>query len=566
MSGSPSTVLSKNDSRRAGGSPGPKPDKGDPIDDPVEEPRGPASRRALLSVLGIGAGGLVSAACAPTPPKKVPVTPTTTPKPTTTLAAAQHLARRATFGATQADVQNIVAMGASAWIDRQLARTPLQSAEHLLGSCVTLKNTNEQNYELKKAGEDRIYDELDHATLLRAVYSKQQLYEVMCDFWTNHLNIWRRADWLIHLKTRENETVVRTHALGKFSDMLMASAKSPAMLVYLDNYQSRGEPGQQVNENYGRELLELHTLGIIDGNHVYSEADVVGVAKVLSGWGISWESGSLHDFQFNYWNHNREAVSILDGAWSRPARPKWGDYNVNGMADGESLIRFLARHPSTAKHLATKLVRRFVSDTPPPALVARLTSIYLANDTAIKPVLRALFLSTEFNQSVNQKVKRPLDWVVSALRATGAVIPTDPSTRALKDLRNALNAMGQPIFERVSPDGWPESSKYWIGADGLLKRWEYSASLARSTAQDPTKIKVDLGALLPTKLPSTASALVTWLAKERFQIVISNTEMQAICTAMGVSPTASTAGLTGSSSQLQECVGLLLAHPAFHRR
>ncbi|MCB1256491.1 MAG: DUF1800 domain-containing protein [Microthrixaceae bacterium] len=529
---------------------------------------GLSSRRKMLSLAGIGAVGAVAAACVP-PPSQVPPgnsTPPTPTQPLAPLAAAQHLARRATFGATQGDVQRIRSMGTAAWLDQQLSRSGLVGADNMLSGYVTLTNTNEQNYQVKKNEGDRIYDELDHATLIRAVYSQQQLYEVMCDFWTNHFNIWRRADWLVHLKTRDNESVIRKYALGKFSDLLMASAKSPAMLVYLDNYQSRGEPGQQVNENYGRELLELHTLGIIDGTHVYSEADIVGVAKVLSGWGISWDAGSLHDFRFNYWNHNRDAVSILGGAWKRPARPNWGDYNVNGLADGESLIRFLARHQSTARHLATKLARRFVSDFPSPALVQRLASVYLANDTAIAPVLRELFLSPEFNASANQKVKRPVDWMISALRSTGATVPTAASGKAAKDLRKISAGLGQPLFERVSPDGWPEAARYWVGSDGLLKRWEYGASLARSTGEDAEKVKVNLTALLPTQLPSSSADLVTWLGTERFQLPITSGDAAAICTAIGVTPTGAAGQIASNAKQLQGCVALLLAHPAFQRR
>lgn len=524
---------------------------------------------------GIGATAALTAACAPPPVRgsqggqedQVPNAPPPTPQPGTSLEAAQHLARRATFGATHDDVQRIESMGAAAWLDQQLSRSGLASAENLLGGYVTLTNTNEQNYHVKDEGEsDRIVEELDHATLLRAVYSEQQLYEVMCDFWTNHFNIWRFADWLVHLKTRDNETVIRKHALGKFSDLLMASAKSPAMLVYLDNYQSSGTPGEQVNENYGRELLELHTLGIVDGAQAYSEADVVGVAKVLSGWGISWDAGSMHDFQFHHWHHSREAVSILGGAWTCPARPNWGDYNVNGLADGESLIRFLAHHKSTARYLATKLVRRFVSDTPPASLVQRLASIYLANDTAIAPMLRELFLSKEFGASANQKVKRPVDWMFSALRATGAVIPTDARGKAAKDLRSALGALGQPLNERTSPDGWPDVAAYWVGSDGMLKRWEYGAYLARSTDNDPAKVSVNLAALLPPQLPASNAALVTWLGTNRFGLSMSSAEAAAICTAVGAAPSGAATQIASETKRLQGCVGLLLAHPGFHRR
>ncbi|MCZ7629331.1 MAG: DUF1800 domain-containing protein [Microthrixaceae bacterium] len=534
-----------------------------------------SSRRSVLSMAGIGATAALTAACAPPPVRgsqggqedQVPNAPPPTPQPGTSLEAAQHLARRATFGATHDDVQRIESMGAAAWLDQQLSRSGLASAENLLGGYVTLTNTNEQNYHVKDEGEsDRIVEELDHATLLRAVYSEQQLYEVMCDFWTNHFNIWRFADWLVHLKTRDNETVIRKHALGKFSDLLMASAKSPAMLVYLDNYQSSGTPGEQVNENYGRELLELHTLGIVDGAQAYSEADVVGVAKVLSGWGISWDAGSMHDFQFHHWHHSREAVSIL-GEHGRALHVRTGVTTTStGWPTASPLIRFLAHHKSTARYLATKLVRRFVSDTPPASLVQRLASIYLANDTAIAPMLRELFLSKEFGASANQKVKRPVDWMFSALRATGAVIPTDARGKAAKDLRSALGALGQPLNERTSPDGWPDVAAYWVGSDGMLKRWGVRRLPCPFHRQRSGEGVGEPGSSPATTASASNAALVTWLGTNRFGLSMSSAEAAAICTAVGAAPSGAATQIASETKKLQGCVGLLLAHPGFHRR
>lgn len=532
-----------------------------------DQRRSVPSRRDVLSLVGVGAVATIGAACVPPPAQPKP-SPTTT-KPVVqpaTLASVHHLLRRATFGPTPADVKRVQAMGIPAWLDQQLSRSGLVGAESRLVGFSTLTNSNEQNEAVRRSDSEQLYAELDHATLLRAVYSQQQLYEVMCDFWSNHLNIWRRADWLTHLKTRDNETVIRRHALGKFSDLLMASAKSPAMLVYLDNYQNRGEPGRQVNENYGRELLELHTLGIIDGKQVYSEADILGVAKILSGWTINWDVGELHDFKFNYWNHNREAVSILGGKWSRPARPKWEDYSGKGLSDGESLIRFLARHSSTAQYISWKLARRFVSDNPPPVLVQRLAATYSRNDTAIAPVLRELFLSPEFAASVNQKVKRPIEWLYSALRVSNAAIPSDPRGAAANDLRRMAGVIGQPNFERVSPDGWPEAAKFWVGADGLLKRWESAASIARANTTDPAKAKVDVMALLPAKVSGSNASLVSWFAAERLLITLSAADAQAICNAAGVTPTAAATDLASKEKSLQTVLGLLLAHPAFQRR
>ncbi len=529
-------------------------------------------RRSLLVAAGVAT---VAAACtaapttAPAPPDATAPT-TAPPVAPTSIAAARHLANRATFGATAGTVDLIRRIGAAAWLDRQLAPAQLSDVESQLEGYTSLRQTDAQNDLLRGTDEELLFAELDHATLLRAVGSRQQLYEVMCDFWTNHLNIWRRAKWLTQLKTSDNGRVVRPHALGTFSDMLLASAKSPAMLVYLDNYASEGQPGSQVNENYGRELLELHTLGIIDGEQVYDETDVVGVAKVLSGWTISWsDDATRYSFRFGEWAHSRDAVSILGGQWSRPSRADYRDRVAHAQGDGESLLGFLARHPSTARNIATKLARRFVSDTPPPALVDRLASTYLAKDTAIAPVLRTLFLSPEFNASIGGKVRRPQDWLYAALRTTRATIDPAPKGAAATRLRYATSALGQPLFERVSPDGWPDRANYWVAADGLLKRWEAAAHLARNMVTDPDsaeKVTVDVTALLPSPLPSTVRGVITRLAGRTFQFDLSDADADAIAAALGLAPTGAAAALTGELTLLQNAVALLLSHPDFQRR
>ena len=535
--------------------------------DDEDRVRGVGTRRGV--VLAAGAA-LVTAACSPdAPATPVPTVPAA-PGSLTDLAAARHLADRATFGATAAVVDRIRRIGAAAWIDEQLDPRRLPDAEARLAGYGTLRSNNAANEAVRIADEQRLFAELDHATLLRAVFSERQLYEVMCDFWTNHLNISRQAKWLTQLKTVDNETVVRPHALGRFVDLLLASAASPAMLVYLDNYASDATSTSGVNENYGRELLELHTLGIVDGAHVYTEADVVGVAKVLSGWTINWEEGpSKYSFRWGHWMHSREAVSILGGAWQRPARPNWGNYNVHGQGDAESLLRFLARHPSTARHLSTKLARRFVGDDPPRALVDRLATVYLANDTAIAPVLRSLFTSPEFATSAGTKVKRPVDFLYSALRVTRARIPSDPMGPSATTLRSATRMLGQPLFERPSPDGWPDRAAVWSSSQGLLRRWEGAGRLARNALTDPTKadrIEVDPAALLPAPLPATTRALVVALNGSVCQRPLSAADADTVCAAVGVAPTAAATEISARPERLAGVLGLLLSHPRFQYR
>ncbi len=467
-------------------------------------------------------------------------------------------------------MERIRAIGTSAWLDEQLSPWTLPDAESRLAGYTTLKQSVAQNEAVRKNDESLLFAELDHATLQRAVFSERQLYEVMCDFWTNHFNIWRRAKWLTQLKTTDDAQVIRPHALGRFADMLLASARSPAMLVYLDNYASTAENGKQVNENYGRELLELHTLGIIDGAQVYSEADVVGVAKVLSGWTISWDNDATkYSYRFAPWAHSQEAVSILGGAWSSPARVSWNDRVQKAEGDGIALLGFLARHPSTARYLSWKLVRRFVADQPPPTLVDRLAATYLANDTAIAPVLRELFLSPEFASSAGQKVKRPIDWLYSALRVTRAQIDPAPAGAASTKLRSAGQALGQPLFERVSPDGWPDRATYWVAADGLLKRWEHAAKLGRNKITDadsPEKVVVDAASLIPSPTPATVRELLTATASTTMHFELSTADADAIAAALKLSPTAGGTALVTNQTLVQNAVALLLSHPGFQRR
>lgn len=529
------------------------------------------SRRDIALAAGAGAMATALAACAPATPGPIAGGgPPTSPPHPSAIGPARHLANRTTFGATAAVVDRIRAMGTEAWLDEQLSPWHLPDAEARLSGYTTLAQSPAQNESVRKNDEGRLFAELDHATLQRAVFSERQLYEVMCDFWSNHFNIWRRAKWLTQLKTTDDSQVIRPHALGRFADMLLASARSPAMLVYLENYVSTAEGGKQVNENYGRELLELHTLGNIDGARVYSEGDVVGVAKVLSGWSISWDDDATkYSYEFAPWAHSQEAVSILDGAWSSPARVSWNDRLTNAEGDGISLIGFLARHPSTARHISWKLVRRFVSDDPPLALVDRLAATYLAGDTAIAPVLRQLFLSPEFEASAGQKVKRPIDWMYSALRVTNAQIDPTPKGDAATKLRAAAQALGQPLFERVSPDGWPDRATYWIAADGLLKRWENAAKLARNkvTHSDSTqKVLIDAAALVPSPTPPTVSEALIATAGSALQFELSNVDADAIAAALKLSPAAPGTALVADPTAVQNAIGLLLSNPGFQRR
>ena len=474
-----------------------------------------------------------------------------------------------TFGPTPGLAAAIEARSVWGWIDDQLdpVGRNVPHAEARLAGYATLTNTHRQNYDVQGAdgGWDRLIDELDHATIQRAVVSQRQLYEVMCDFWDNHFNTWRQKTWMLFLKSRSHETVVRPNALGKFSTMLLASARDTAMLDYLDNLPSDASQPGGVNENYARELMELHTLGIVNGVQVHTEADVRGVAKIMSGWSINWDdTATRYDFKFLPWQHSLDAVSILGGAFSRPAR-SYGQ----GYDDGVRLVSTLAHHPATARHLAWKLCRRFVSDTPSDALVTSTAAVFTANDTAIAPTLRHIFSSPEFAAGHRRKIRRPFEHLVGSLRALGATMPTAAQTQATDRLRDTLEGLGQPIFERQSPDGYPDVNAFWASSEGFLQRWAMAGRLARNRLTDPSQpgaIAVNLTALLPTPAPANVADLVRWIAEHLANFTIGDADVADLCTSCGVSATAPASAVTGSAANLALVVGLVLCHPTFMKR
>jgi len=326
-----------------------------------------------------------------------------------------------------------------------------------------------------------VIGELQQAKLLRAVYSERQLQEVMTDFWFNHFNIYLNKDADQYLVTSYEREVIRPHALGKFKDLLVATAQNPAMLFYLDNWLSmgpksaaavaanlaanlaanKGKPAQAagLNENYGRELMELHTLSVSGG---YTQHDVTEVARVLTGWTIQpLEQGAA--FQFDPKKHEPGDKVVLGQTIPE-----------NGVNEGMQVLDILAHHPNTAKFIAKKLAVRFVADDPPPALVDRMAQKFLATDGDIREVLRTLFKSPEFwsAKAYRAKVKTPFEFVVSSLRATGT------------DLNNAgpvvgiLNKMGMPLYQMVPPTGYSMTASTWMNSEALLDRVNYALTLS----------------------------------------------------------------------------------------
>ncbi len=319
-----------------------------------------------------------------------------------------------------------------------------------------------------------VVNELQQAKLLRALYSERQLQEVMTDFWFNHFNIYLNKDADQYLVTAYERDVIRAHALGKFKDLLVATAQSPAMLFYLDNWLSmgpkspaavasnKGKPGQAVaglNENYGRELMELHTLSVNGG---YTQHDVTELARVLTGWTIQpLEQGAA--FQFDTKRHDPGDKIVLGQTIPE-----------NGVNEGMQVLDMLAHHPNTAKFIARKLAMRFVADDPPPALVDRMAQKFLSTDGDIREVLRTMFKSSEFwsAKTYRAKVKTPFEFVISSLRATG----TDLSNPG--PMLGILNKMGMPLYQMAPPTGYSMTESTWMNSEALIDRMNYALALS----------------------------------------------------------------------------------------
>lgn len=337
--------------------------------------------------------------------------------------------------------------------------------------------TTEQRSKLLRqvAPQQAVAGELTEAKIYRAVYSERQLEAVLTDFWFNHFNVYldKGADkWLTTAYERD---AIRPHVLGNFKDMLRATAQNPAMLFYLDNWQSistqSGEKLRRLapkaktrglNENYARELMELHTLGVDGG---YTQQDVQEVARCFTGWSIR-EPNRGGEFYFAARAHDDGEKTVLG-----VKIPAGG-----GMKDGLQVIDILARHPSTALFVSRKLAMRFVADEPPPAMVARMAATYRKTDGDLKAVMRSMIDSPEFFSvgAYEAKMKSPLEMVAAALRATNAEM-----SNALP-VSQAIANMGQPLYRKQEPTGYSNNGEEWVNSAGLLARINFALGLSEN--------------------------------------------------------------------------------------
>ena len=358
-----------------------------------------------------------------------------------------HLLNRATFGPRPGQIAEVQAVGRTAWIEAQL------DYESINDDTVALRLRRYDTLRMKpadllgftgSANRRHVRDELAAMTLLRAVYSQRQLYEVMVNFWSDHFNIYHFKSDTSSLKTVDDREVIRPHALGRFGDLLKASAHSPAMLYYLDNVENRSG---SLNENYAREIMELHTLGVDGG---YTEDDIREVARCFSGWTMTRQGR----FTFVPEWHSPGDKRVL-GEIIRSDQPK---------DEGDRVLEILIAHPSTARHISTKLVRRFVADDPPQAIVDACADAWRATNGDLRAVCRALLNHPGFD-AAPPKLRRPFELVVSLMRLTNARY--DGSVEVI----NRLDRMAHRPFSWSMPDGYPDTAADWNG--NLLHRWNF---------------------------------------------------------------------------------------------
>lgn len=440
---------------------------------------------------------------------------------------ALHVLNRLGYGPRPGDIDQVEQLGARRYIARQLDPDGIalpSSLRQQLDALPALQMTPAQLFidygppsfpskdasgEQKQQARQRAARELTpqwhQARLLRATESPRQLEELMTEFWANHFNVFEGKEWVRYWIGDYENQAIRPHALGRFRDLLGAVAHHPAMLFYLDNWLSSGAgtPGARgrfkgLNENYARELMELHTLGVDGG---YQQADVLMLARILSGWSIDVD-GLRQGGQAFVFNANRHDASpkVLLG---QPLA-------AGGIEQGEAALDLLAANPATARFICSQLVQFFVADEPDPALVRSLSATFLASGGDIRATLAKLFDSAQFWSRANyqSQFKTPYQFVVSALRATAT-----PVVNA-KPADNMLSQLGMPLYGWLTPEGYKYSQAAWLNADALLRRINMAGVLAsgRSTIggdtppppADATQLQATLG---PAIAPATAARI-----------------------------------------------------------
>ncbi|QGG94820.1 DUF1800 domain-containing protein [Actinomarinicola tropica] len=473
-----------------------------------------------------------------------------------------RLLERVTFGATPALVDDVVRLGARGFLEQQLSLAPAGTSGVLTGPTILDATPPELEVLLDGVNRDRrIPHELRHAAVVRAATHPGQLAELMVDFWSNHLSTYSGTDDknVKYAAPLDDRDVIRRHAMGRVAELVLASARSVSMQLYLDNFRSNAT---SPNQNYARELLELHTVGAGGG---YDEGDVDQVSRILSGWGLQGNIGRFEEtrFAFDPRRHDPSPLSVSitgpDGrpqVWSTPGRS-----GPEAEQDGIDFIDWLTHLPNTARFVCRKLARRFVGDDVSEQLVASMADVYLANDTRIVPVLRHMLTSREFESSRRTKVKTPFELLVGMIRATGATVDREAGGAATTTIGTLLTDLGHDKWSWPTPDGIPDDPNHWITTSTVLRRWELAGRLANGRLDG---IGFDPLSLVPSPVPDTVGALVRALA-ERLGTGVDDAAISAISTYLGAPHDAPTSAIR-VDRVAGDLIALLLSVPAYQYR
>lgn len=405
---------------------------------------------------------------------------------------ALHVLNRLGFGPSPGDVKRVYDMGVDNYIEQQLHPENIPLPASLTQQLNTLTtytlgfdelteeygpppriNGQRPDPELVKAQRKKaqiIVQEAMQGRLMQAIESPRQLQELLVDFWYNHFNVFAQKG-LDHLWIGDYErNAIRPYVLGRFRDLLEATAKHPAMLFYLDNWQNvdpnsfkRARKARGLNENYARELMELHTLGVNGG---YSQDDVITLAKILTGWGFHGkqrgEDQVSYGFEFNPRRHDANDQVFIGQ-----------NISGGGQEEVEAALDILSRSPQTAQHICYQLAQFFVSDDPDPQLVSQLTQVYETSDGDIRAVLETLFKSPEFwdEKNYQTKFKTPFQYVVSVIRASGEQVTN------YRPLMGMLQQLGEPLYGCLTPDGYKNTQAAWLNPDGMLRRINFATAI-----------------------------------------------------------------------------------------
>jgi uncharacterized protein (DUF1800 family) len=480
------------------------------------------SRRGLLTGAAVLASMWRAAESRATPPTDVS-------SDTDPSALLNKLVRRITLGFNTTEQTLANQLGYSAYLERQLDYTNIDDSALAtrLAGLTTLNMTPLQMYQTANSG--LLSNELSEATMLRGIFSNRQLYERMVEFWTDHFNIDITKEPCNFLKSTDDRDVIRANALGSFPALLSASAHSPAMLTYLDNQLSTAAAP---NENYGREIMELHTLGA-DGP--YTQADVLSVAKCFSGWSYTPYRAATPDplsgqFRFDSSRHTTGPKTVLGQT-----------VNAGGISDGVAVLNILATHPTTAKYVSKKMARWFLGESVPQGVIDSVAATYMATGGDIKAMLRTL-LSPNSLADAPAKYKRPYHLLVSALRALPNTVTSTSS------LRVQLTTMGHRSFYWSTPDGYPDNIDYWVGL--ILPRWNYGAQLLNGNVAGAS-----VGTAAFFSGLTTAQQLVDKIDQAMFGGEMPLSDKNRIKTYATATPT--------NATTQQEAIGLAIGSPGF---